>query len=194
MRVRLGVVIGICIAFLSACEAPGSLDALNPFGEKIVAPNCPKVGLLKSVDRLTKFAEGGSRDITDVAFETEITGFTGDCEYIGKGGKYSEVKVSLRVAFDILLGPAAHERKFNLNYFVAIPEFHPRPEGRADFTAKVEFPPRRNRVSFTDDLIEITIPLDATRAGPDTEVLIGFAVNREQLEYNRKNERSRLRK
>tara|TARA_B100000315_G_C14567945_1_gene583923 strand:+ start:1908 stop:2495 length:588 start_codon:yes stop_codon:yes gene_type:complete len=177
-------------SLLAACE---SLDAINPFSGGVAVPECPPVALLKDADRLTAFAPGSGRDISDIVLETEITGFKGECEYIGDDGEYTEVVLDLRVSFDMILGPAAQRRDHQLKYFIAIPDIYPRPDGRSDFTAKVVFPPRRNRVTFTDDPLEIKIPLNENRKGPDTRVVISIALSREQLQFNRAKTKTRLR-
>ncbi|MEE2761501.1 MAG: hypothetical protein VYE18_08660 [Pseudomonadota bacterium] len=142
---------------------------------------------------MTTFEIGPGQDISNVVFEAEIKGFKGECEYKGDFPDYTQVVLNLRVSFDLILGPAAQEREQSFDYFVAVPEFFPRTDGRSRFSASVNFPPRRNRVTFSDDPLEITIPLDENRKGPDTKVVISFALTREQLNYNRSNTKIRLR-
>jgi hypothetical protein len=175
---------------LSGCSV---VRAVNPFDEARVVPGCPPIGLLKDADQMTIFRDGPGRDISDVVLETEITGFKGECEYIGDPGSYTEVILNLRVSFDMILGPAGRRRDHKLEYFIAVPDFFPRQDGRSEFSAEVKFPPRRNRVTFTDDPLEITIPLDENRQGPETKVVISLALTRDQLQFNRSNSKTRLR-
>ena len=56
----------------------------------------------------------------------------------------------------------------------------------------MNFPPRRNRVTFTDDPLEIKIPLDENRKGPETKVVISLALSRDQLNFNRSNTKTGL--
>ena len=183
--------LALCAAALSACAA---VDAVNPFTDAVVVPACPEVGLLKDADHMTMFGDGPGRDISDVVFESEIKGFEGECEYVGGAPDYTEVVLNLRVSFDLILGPAARGRDYKFGYFVAIPSSFPRKDGKSSFSAMVNFPPRRNRVTFTDDPLEITIPLSESRRGPDTKVVISFALSRDQLNFNRSNSKTRLRK
>jgi hypothetical protein len=180
----------LAAAALSGC---GAIDAVNPFTDAVVVPACPQIGLLKDADHMTVFGDGPGRDISDVVFDAEIKGFKGECEYVGGAPDYTEVVLNLRVSFDLLLGPAARGRDHKFGYFVAMPDFFPRQDGKSGFSAAVKFPPRRNRVTFTDDPLEITIPLSESRRGPDTKVVISFALSRDQLNFNRSNTKTRLR-
>jgi len=182
--------LALCAVTVSAC---GAVDAINPFSENSPAPDCPRVGLAPNADHITAFENGPGRDISNVVFEGEITGFKGECEYKGGSPDYTQVVLNLRISFDLILGPAAKGREQRFEYFVALPEFFPRADGRTRFSATVIFPPRRNRVTFSDNPLEITIPLDENRKGPDIKVGIAFDLKREQLNYNRSNTRIRLR-
>ena len=187
---RAPALLALSATALSAC---GSVNAINPFGETVTLPACPEVGLLKDADHMTVFAKGSGRDISDVVFETEIKSFKGECEYVGDAPDYTEVVLNLRVSFDLILGPAARGREQKFDYFFAIPALFPGKDGKSEFSAAVKFPPRRNRVTFTDDPREITIPLSESRRGPETKAVISFALSRDQLIFNRSNSKTRLR-
>lgn len=182
--------LALAVAALSGCAA---VDAVNPFTDAVVVPACPEIQLLKDADHMTVFGGGPGRDISDVVIENEIKGFKGECEYVGGAPDYTEVVLNLRISFDLMLGPAARGRDHTFGYFVAIPDFFPRKDGKSSFSAAVKFPPRRNRVTFTDDPLEITIPLSESRRGPETKVVISFALSRDQLNFNRSNSKTRLR-
>jgi hypothetical protein len=178
--------LGFLVLGLTGC---GVSKSINPFGDNRPIPACPKVQLLKDTDTITVYRAGPGRDITDIRFEAELKGFTGECEYIGKKGVYTAVKVILKVAFDITRGPAEKSRSTAVSYFIAIPEFYPKSAGRNIFTAKVRFPENRNTMRIVDDDVEISIPLTKTRRGPGSKVYIGFQLTPEQLEFNRQKRR-----
>jgi len=168
---------------VAGCEAAKDL---NPW-ESYPVPPCPKIQLLKDTDVITVFRSGVGRDITDIRYEAEVNGFTGNCEYIGKKGLYSKVKLVIKVEFEITRGPAAQSRLINFSYFVAIPEFYPKPSGRKIFVVKVKFPENRNTVRIVDEEVEISIPLNGSRKGPGSEIYIGFQLTPDQLKLNRQN-------
>ena len=125
------------------------------------------------------------REVSNIIFEAELTGFKGDCEYLGEDGDYDRVGLSLNVSLDIIRGPAAKTPKIEFSYFVALPDFFPHPNGKVHFSRVLEFPKGINSMSFVDEEIEITIPLNKQRRGPETKILIGFDLTKSQLEFNR---------
>ena len=171
---------------LSACD---TAKELNPWASKYPIPACPKVQLLKDTDTITTYRSGPGRDITDIRYEADLKGFKGECEYIGKDGVYSSVKVTLKIGFDISRGPAEKSRVIDVQYFIAMPEFFPKPQGRQVFTARATFPPNRNTMRIVDDDVEISSPITKTRKGPSSKIYIGFQLTPEQLKFNRQKRR-----
>ena len=177
-------VLGFCFSVLIACEAT---ENLNPFdGAKVVVPAWPTVKLLQDADKVTVYRPGPGRDITDILYEAKLTGFTGECEYLGEDGIFQEVVVSVRAKFDLARGPADSRRIADLYYFVAVPEFFPAPEGKKQFERRVGFPKGRDNITFKDDFVEIRIPLTKDRKGPGSSVYIGFHLTQDQLKHNRR--------
>jgi len=175
---------GLCFSVLAACEAT---EDLNPFdGPKVVVPACPTVKLLQDADKITVYRPGPGRDITDILYEAKLTGFSGECEYVGDDAVFHEVVVSVRAKFDLARGPADTRRIADLQYFVAVPEFFPAPEGKRQFVRRVGFPIGRNNITFNDDYVEIRIPLTKDRKGPGSRVYIGFHLTQDQLNLNRR--------
>ena len=146
--------------------------------EKKIPPPCPQVMVLQDAANILRYRNGPGRDITDTSFEGKIVFIGGECDY----GK-NNVVLNVEIVFALALGPANTERVAEFEYFVAIPRFHPRPEGKRKFPIKVPFPSRRTRVRFTDN-IEIDIPLAGEISGTGNEVYFGFQLTREELERN----------
>jgi hypothetical protein len=184
---RIDYVSKIVISCIIALAIMGCDTAknINPWTNYPV-PSCPKIQLLKGTDIITSYTSGKGRDVTDILYEAEINGFKGSCEYIGKKGLYSEVKLLVKVNFKITRGPAAQGRFLNFSYFVAIPEFYPKPSGQQTFIVKIKFPENRNTLRIVDNEVEILIPLKGSRRGPNTEIFIGFKLTPDQLKFNRK--------
>lgn len=178
---------------LTGCETEVDVGKLNPFGgKKPVIPACPKVRMLKDADKITQYRPGPGRDITDIMFEADMVGFKGDCEYIGDAGKYTNVVVTLKVGFKVARGPSVSGDTAKVPYFLAIPEFFPDANAKQSFVREVKFPKNRTSVTVIDSEVEVSIPLDASRKGPDTQVIIGFSLSPEQLEFNRKRGRATI--
>jgi hypothetical protein len=182
--------VGLLALLLGACtfNLP-SLPDLNPFSDNIPPPACPRVAVLKDADKLTRFAPGPGRDLTDIMLQAEIVSFVGSCVHEGDAPNYTSVNMTIRVGVEITRGPANRDRNVDLKYFVRIPQFYPRPEGNSVMTIKTAFPQNRDTIQYADEPIDLTIPLHGKQVGRDYEVFLGFVLTPEQLEYNRQNAR-----
>lgn len=192
-RVRFLIVAAVGLAALTGCSDTGL------FGSKIVPPSCPTASILEDANRITVYREGPGRDIADIVYEARLIGVEGDCSYeVDKKGKttvettYKAVKLGLRPRFIITPGPALSGFKMTVNYFVAMPEFYPSPEGRADFSRTVETSAARTQVDVTDTNIEIRVPLNEKRRGESVQIFVGFVLTDEQLRENRSRTSGRL--
>ena len=146
-----------------------------------VPPPCPQVSVLSDAGKLVRYRDGPGRDITDVLFEAEISNFTGSCVYRDNN---TRVTIELSVVFDLLRGPANRDRKAEFEYFIAIPRFHPAPEGKRRLRIGVKFPGNRTR-SRVRDVLELEIPIAKGSKGTDYPVYIGFQLSAGELKANR---------
>ena len=159
---------------------------------------CPPVSILSDTNRLTIYRAGPGRDLSDIAYEAQLVSFEGDCIYTAdnkdmeKASKYREVTLNLRPRFRVTPGPALAAQRVTLDYFVAMPDFYPNSEGRADFSRAVDIPPTRTPIELVDSEIQLNIPLEEGRTGEQTEVYLGFALTEEQLQQNRRRSGGRL--
>ena len=144
---------------------------------------CPPVAVPDEVGKLTKFRQGPGRDIIDMSFEAEITGYKGTCSYGRKG-----VSVDLTVIIEASRGPANRERRADFKYFVAVPKLFPLKAAKNTFDVQIAFPGNRTRGRLTDE-VELKIPLKRDESGGRYEVFVGFQLNASELEYNRSRSR-----
>ena len=145
------------------------------FSERI----CPRVQLLEYADRLTEFAPGAGRDLTDVMLTGRLVNIDGECNV-----EDDRVELDLTVEFLLERGPANRSREGRFAYFVAIPEFHPAKRGKRVFPVEMKFESGVNRVLYRDE-ISIAIPVTGQRRAPDFNVFMGFQLDRGQLRFNR---------
>ena len=192
-RVRFLIIAAVAAAALGGCSDTGF------FGSKIIPPSCPTAAILEDANRITVYREGPGRDIADIVYEARLMGVEGDCAYeIDKKGKttaettYKAVKLGLRPRFVVTPGPALSGFKIPVSYFVAMPDFYPNPEGRADFSRTVETSSTRTQIDVTDTNIEIRIPLNEKRRGDSVSIFVGFVLTDEQLRENRSRTSGRL--
>lgn len=184
---RILPAIGLLAFMLGACTF--NMPNLNPFGSKVPPPACPRVAVLKDADKITKFAPGPGRDLTDILLQAEIVSFVGDCAYEGDAPNYTSVRMTIRIGVEITRGPSNRNRDVDLKYFVRIPQFYPSPEGNAVMSIKTSFPPNRDTIQYPDEPIDLVIPLHSGRVGRDYEVFLGFVLTPDELQYNRQNDR-----
>lgn len=170
---------------LAACESTGDMRAslFGPPGDK---PPCPDVSILRDAAALTRYRPGTGRDLTDVVLEAKIIDVFVSCEYRNKGKVYTGVATTLQVIFEAERGPADRDRVADLSYFVAMPQFYPKPQGHQEFATRIEFPGNRSKVTLADPDVVIDIPLSEGRIGADYQIVVGFVLDREQIEENRR--------
>lgn len=191
--IRFGVLVVLGAALLGGCSDTGI------FGTKITPPACPTASVLPEANRITVYRPGPGRDIADIVYEARLMGVDGDCLYdIDKKGKttvettYKAVNVNLRPRFVVTPGPALTGFSVPIDYFVAMPDFYPRPEGRAEFSRTVETSATKTQIDVTDANIEIRIPLNDKRRGDSVGIFVGFILSEEQLRENRARSSGRL--
>ena len=152
---------------IAAALAAGALAACAAFEE---APDlaCPEVVVLKEARELVRFAPGGGRAETDALFRARVEDFAGTCRYREDG---VDVALGIGIALERIRAPDGAEAAFS--YFVALPAFHPMPEGKRVVAAAPRFAPGRTRLAWRDRL-GISIPLDDPAAGPGTLIVLGL--------------------
>lgn len=163
---------------LAAASIPLLLYACGG-GERVSQRICPRVQLLEYADRLTEFAKGSGRDLTDVVLSGRLVDFDGECNV-----EDDTVELDLTVEFVLERGPANRSREGRFAYFVAIPEFHPAARGKRVFPVEMKFESGVNRVLYRDE-IAIEIPVTGERRAPDFNIFMGFQLDRDQLRFNR---------
>jgi len=170
-RLLQSCAIAAIIPFLSACGA---------FGSKNLPPRCPEVLLLKHANSVTYFKLGSGRDITDVLATIAIVDFKGECKY---NRKRTKADITLSVAFDVRRGPADRSRAIDFHYFVAIPKFHPAPQGKSIFPLQAKFRGNQIRLNLIDE-IRLEIPLPLRPKIDEYSIYMGIQLTPQQLEYN----------
>jgi hypothetical protein len=148
------------------------------------APPCPEVVSPRDAARIVAFS-GNGRDLTDVRFETRIDGAALACEYDEDDGK-QVVEAELQIAFTAEKGPASKKGTAEFTYFVAIADNQRNIVAREEFPITVSLEGNQTRGRFIET-VSPTIPLKEGETGASYRVYVGFALNKEQLEYNRRN-------
>lgn len=188
---------------LAACASDGAQEAQGPdatppsaiariFGADADAPNagpCPLMGVLYDSSRVVQFANPGQERLANVTYTGEIRGVRGFCRYVG--GEPIVMDLEIDMAFG--KGPAAEAETHAYRYWVAVTRRDIAPIARQVFEIPVEFPRGADRVAGTYDVRRIVIPrANETISGANFEILVGFELTPEQLEFNREGKRFRI--
>ena len=140
---------------------------------------CPSVAVVAEAAEVTGFRPGGGRDVVDVRYIAAFTDVQWSCDHDG-----TTLEVDLTLVVAASAGPTSQARTADLRYFVALAERGGRLVAKEVFVSRVALDPERGAGDVSEE-IEHRIPLKAGQSGADFEILIGFQLTREQLEYNR---------
>jgi hypothetical protein len=173
---------------LVALAVPAGCSSLNPFGNSTPQFPCPEAGIVPEAGRLVVFRPGEGRDVTDVDFEARLPQIAVGCSYDSSG-----VEVETEVTIFGQRGPANTTRKAQVRYFVAILDPGKAIIAKETFATELEFPPNLNRGQTREELIQ-RIPLPRGVSGAPYTVVVGFQLTREQLDYNRRQQDTGLRR
>jgi hypothetical protein len=152
------------LALLASCGA-----------DKIVPP-CPPVRIDAATASLTRFKEGAPADMNNVVFRADVIGYKGEC-------KFSDNKVDVVMDIDFALSPGpAAKGDADFYYFVAIPQFFPKPEGKSIIELKHHLGNKAERVRETN--VHAIIPLKKDEPAAAYDVYIGLQLTPAELAYN----------
>jgi len=164
----------LSVPLLAAVAAVVLLSACNR-----TPPACPRATILGDGASVTKFRDGSGRDLTDVVARAEIVDASVECDYNRNG-----VDVAMQIAIAATRGPADRARMADFDYFVAVADAQRNILAKEVFRVRVAFPETQNRVG-TIERIEPHIPLKNRAEGVSYQIVVGFQLTPEELEWNR---------
>ncbi|MGE5539893.1 MAG: hypothetical protein ACM30I_14845 [Gemmatimonas sp.] len=141
--------------------------------------DCPKVEIPKDLATMTRFRDGGGRDLTDVVFNAGVLDVQIACDYGSKG-----VDIQLNVVVGAERGPASRAATATIPYFIAIGDPQRNILAKEVFSATVEFQPNVPRAYATEETEE-RIPLPKGRSAEAYGIIVGLQLSPADLEYNR---------
>ena len=163
---------------LPFAAVPFALAALAGCGADKIIPPCPPVRIDAATAALTKFKDGAAQDMNNMEYRAEIVGYKGECVF-----KDDKVELTMDIDFVYEAGPASSGAA-KVPYFVAIPQFFPRAEGKRvlELTAK---PDGKGAQRIRESNVHATIPLKKNEPAAAYDVYVGLQLTAQQLEYNR---------
>lgn len=212
MKLQAALVISLGLA-LTACsssrsvptvELPGGVtpEEANPtvrppnFFERMLGqddrPNvgpCPLMGVLYDNSRQVSFASADNQRYANIAFTGEVQGVRGLCRYV----EDDPITMALEVDMAFGRGPASTSDRQTYRYWVAVTRRGRAPIEKAYFDVDVRWRRGEAVVTRTEQIERIVIPrANAEVSGENFEILVGFELTPEQLQFNRDGRRFRI--
>jgi len=150
-------------------------------------PPCPPASILSDASELTLFAPNRGQDLTDVTFRASIERVGTVCEYT----RARDVVTSTTgVRLVVTRGPAAQSDQSAVVFFVAVVDKEQTILARERFESTFSFQANQRQAGVVEE-IEQVIPIREGLRGLDYEILVGFELTPEQLEFNRQERQRR---
>jgi hypothetical protein len=170
-------------------RAPNAFERMFGADSRPNVGPCPLMGVLYDNSRLVQFADASNRRYANIAFTGEMQGVRGLCRYVDA----DPITMSIEVDMAFGRGPAATAERQTYRYWVAVTRRGRAPIEKAYFDVDVRFDRGEAVVTRTETIDRIVIP----RATPETsgenfEILVGFELTPEQLQFNRDGRRFRI--
>jgi hypothetical protein len=167
---------------------PNAFDRMFGTDDRPNVGPCPLVGVLYDNARVVDFATDQQR-YANIEFTGEMQGARGLCRYVDD----DPITMSIDIEMAFGRGPAATSDRQTYRYWVAVTRRGIAPIEKAYFDVDVRFPRGEAVVTRRESIERIVIP----RATPDLsgenfEILVGFELTPEQVEFNRDGRRFRI--
>jgi hypothetical protein len=168
---------------------PNWLDRMTGNDDRPNVGPCPLMGVLYDSSRMVDFAEPNNQRYANIEFTGEMQGVSGLCRYLDA----DPITMSLDIDMAFGRGPAATATRQTYRYWVAVTRRGRAPIEKAYFDIEVRFPRNQAVVTRHESIERIVIP----RATPETsgenfEILVGFELTPEQVQFNRDGRRFRI--
>ncbi len=146
-----------------------------------VALVCPTVGVLSDASVLRVFSDGAGRDQANTAYDLEfMRAHLLECEL-----KESEMTAVIRFEARAKIGPAASANSYDYPYFVALLSPDGEVLSKSSRTGSVKFKSGNTEAFFAQEYDDIKFTVPEGKDGRGYEILVGFQLTREQVEFNR---------
>lgn len=145
-------------------------------GPVVLVPNCPAVGIVKYMGTLTRFDDKAQTN-DDVVFDAYISDLAEDCS---EGGSVvTDVSFTIRAK----KGPAFSGSTHTVNYYVVVIRDNYLVVTKKRYSAQINFAPGKDTASVRETIRQTFESYEMPKRY-DYEVLIGFEVSPEELQFN----------
>ncbi len=170
---------------LGACQSGTTIG--DAFDTRQNVGACPPAAALYDASRIVAF-NGGEQLFPNVTYSGEVVDVRLYCRYADD----EPVRAELEIDFAFGKGPAGTETRHDYGYWVAVTRRSGKVLNKEYFTVRADF--SDGDVTGESEVIQdIIIPrADGSVSAANFEVLIGFDLTEEELQYNKDGRRFRL--
>ena len=168
---------------------PGFLDRLVGNDNRPNVGPCPLMGVLYDNSRMVDFAAPDNQRYSNIEYTAEMQGVRGLCRYVGA----DPITMSIEIQMAFGRGPASTSDRQTYRYWVAVTRRGRAPIEKAYFDVDVRWNRGESVVTRTEEIERIVIPrANEEISGENFEILVGFELTPEQLQFNREGRRFRI--
>jgi len=168
---------------------PNAIDRMLGVDQRPNVGACPLMGVLYESSRLVQFAQPNAQRYANIAYTGEMEGVHGLCRYVDA----NPITMNVDISMEFGRGPAASSDHRTYRYWVAVTRRGRVPIAKQYFDVDVAFPRNQQVVSRVEHINRIVIPrANADISGENFEILVGFELTPEQLQFNRDGRRFRI--
>jgi hypothetical protein len=172
-----------------APSPPNFLDRLVGNDRRPNVGPCPLMGVLYDNSRLVNFAAADNNRYANITFTGEMQGVRGLCRYV----EANPIAMNIEIDMSFGRGPASTSDRQTYRYWVAVTRRGRAPIEKAYFDVDVRWDRGEQVVTRTEHIDHIVIPrANAEVSGENFEILVGFELTPEQLQFNRDGRRFRI--
>lgn len=170
-------------------RAPNFFDRMIGNDQRPNVGPCPLMGVLYDTARVVRFEQPGNQRYANIAFTGEMQGVRGLCRYVDA----DPIRMNMEIEMAFGRGPAATTDHQTYRYWVAVTRRGRAPIEKVYFDVDVRFPRGEHVVTQRERIDQIVIPrANEEISGENFEILVGFELTPEQLQFNRDGRRFRI--
>lgn len=179
------IALSILALAIGACQSGSGIGSALDTRQN--SGSCPPAGSIYNASRIVAFKDD-EQLFSSVQYTGEVVDVRLFCRYAGTDPVRAEVEID----FAFGQGPAAEGDRHEYSYWVAVARRSGKVLQKQHFTVSADFSDGPV-VGETEILQRIIIPrADESVSAANFEILVGFDLTEEQLQYNREGRRFRL--
>lgn len=168
---------------------PNFFDRLFGTDDRPNVGPCPLMGVLYDSARIVEFAQPNNQRYANITYTGEMNGVRGLCRYVDA----DPITMAIEVDMAFGRGPAATSERQTYRYWVAVTRRGRAPIEKVYFDVDVRWDRGEQVVTRREQIENIVIPrANPEISGENFEILVGFELTPEQLQFNRDGRRFRI--